>query len=305
MTFFKDLLADLVDKRLWPVAAGLVAALIAVPLALSKPAPSHEEAQAAQARAAARAARATAEAQPAVSLVPVGQKAQRRLRGMGAKDPFEQRNVVKVDRAPDAKAPETPPTDAAQGGADTGSGGAAPDAGSPAAPVGPVAPPKAGPPAGRLFTTYKVNVRFGEAGAERVRRNVPRLTALPSSSDPVVVFMGVLSDGKTAAFLVTSDATAQGDGTCKPTRDNCTYVYMREGEEQYFDVAAGTAGLQQYVLKVLDLKKVTVRSKAVADRANARESRAGRSVVRSEVGRASALRYSRASGTLHASGVAR
>ena len=37
-TFFLDLWQDLREKRLWPVAAGLAVAIVALPVALVKPA---------------------------------------------------------------------------------------------------------------------------------------------------------------------------------------------------------------------------------------------------------------------------
>lgn len=297
MTFFKDLLADLIDKRLWPVAAGLLVALVAVPLVLSRPAPTDAQARAEQQAAAAKAAQVAAAAQPVVSLGPARDGRTRRMRGLSARDPFKApKPKVTVSTAPDQPKPQPAQTDAGSKGGNGTDGGAKP-APSPTpggdAPATRVAPKK-------LATTYKVDLRFGEAGAQRVRRDVPRLTALPSSSDPIVVFLGVLGDGKTAVFLVTSDATAQGDGRCKPSRSDCTYVYLRKGQEEYFDVAVGTAGLAQYVLKVLDIDKVATSAQRAARSRYRRESKAGRTILRAEVGAHGALRYSAASGTLSA-----
>ena len=68
MTFFRDLISDLLTKRLWPVAVLLVGALIAVPVLVSKPAPHDEQAAAAARSTANQAAKESAAAQPVVSL---------------------------------------------------------------------------------------------------------------------------------------------------------------------------------------------------------------------------------------------
>ena len=51
------------------------------------------------------------------------------------------------------------------------------------------------------------------------RKDVKRLQALPSNDEPVLIYLGVLKDNKTAVFLVDSGVVAQGDGTCKPSPD--------------------------------------------------------------------------------------
>ena len=144
-----------------------------------------------------------------------------------------------------------------------------------------------------------MDVRFGELGAEKTHNDVPRLTALPNSTSPIVVFVGVLNDGVTAVFLVTSDAAPHGDGSCKPDKNSCTYVYMKAGDTETLDVVAGTAGLAQYELKVLRVHKASTASAQEALRTYARESRAGRDILGTEGNQLLTLRYSRISGKLY------
>ncbi len=267
MTFFRDLLADLISKRLWPVALALVVALVAVPVVLSKPAP-HVEEHSAEAEAAMRAAQAAAQTEPIVSLTAAPKGRTHRLHGLDSRDPFKQRHLPQASKA----------------GALEGGAGGVPESETT------VTPPAEAP---KHYTLYGVDLRFGEAGAQRTRRDLPRLTALPSSSDPVVVFLGVLKDGNTAVFMVISEAAADGDGTCKPDKKNCAYVYLQEGETEFLDVAAGTAGLVQYELKLNKIRKHVTTSAGIARRAYLRESIAGRDILRAEVGRVSRdLRYS-------------
>ena len=87
-------------------------------------------------------------------------------------------------------------------------------------------------------------MRFGpsEATTRPPRKDVKRLQALPSSDEPVLIYLGVLKDKKTAVFLVDSGVIAQGDGTCMPSRTTCETIHIKEGETEFFDVAPEDAG---------------------------------------------------------------
>jgi hypothetical protein len=297
MTFFKDLLADLVSKRLWPVAIALLAALVAVPLALSKPEPRDQGAAAAAQAAALKAQHDAAAAEPVVSIAADGTQNHHGLHGH-AVDPFKQHHLVTAS-APDAS------TTGALAGSTTGGSSGGTGTSTPAAPqrVGGTQGTPGLPPEPKVlpktYTTYHVDVRFGEAGAERTHKDLPRLSPLPSSTDPVVVFVGIEKDGQTATFLVTSDATPQGDGSCEPSKTTCTYIHLKKGQEEFLDVMSGTAGLRQYVLKLLDVNKTTTTSASVAAAAFNRESASGRDILRSEVSSLGRLRYNAVSGTLY------
>jgi hypothetical protein len=295
MTFFRDLFADLVNKRLLPVAIGLLVAAIAVPVLLSSGEPASDPAatRAAQEQAAQAAADASA-AQPIVAVQASNATANRKLTGLSRKDPFKQQHVPKAATTPtDSTSGSTAPSS----GGDTGSSGGTGNSGGTGG-----SGDSGGGSAPTTYTTYKVDVSFGEAGATKSRKDVPRLSPLPNSSDPIVIFLGVSrSDKQTrAVFLVTSDAVATGDGACKPKDDDCTYVYLAENETEYFDVQAGTAGLAQYELSIKDIKVSHTTSKSAALARYARESRAGREILRAEAGRTRALRYDRTRGVITA-----
>jgi hypothetical protein len=296
MTFFRDLFADLVNKRLLPVAIALLVAAVAVPVLLSSGEPASDPAatRAAQEQAAKAAADASA-AQPIVAVQATG-TTNRKLTGLSRKDPFKQQHVPKVATTPtDSTSGSTTPSSG-----DTGSSGGSGHAGGSGGSGG--SGDTGGGSAPKTYTTYKVDVTFGEAGATKSRKDVPRLSPLPNSSDPIVIFLGVSRTDKQtrAVFLVTSDAVATGDGACKPKDDACTYVYLAENETQYFDVQTGTAGLAQYELTVKDIKVSHTTSQSAALKRYARESRAGREILRAEAGRTRALRYDRTRGVITA-----
>ncbi|QEC49374.1 hypothetical protein FSW04_18560 [Baekduia soli] len=125
-----------------------------------------------------------------------------------------------------------------------------------------------------------MSVRFGEDGAQKSYPDLARLTPLPSADNPFFVFLGVKADQKTAVFLVSSDAVATGDGTCKPSASVCQEIELKKGDVEFFDLGSGTAGVVQYELELTGIAKVKAATAASAARARARESAAGRDFLR-------------------------
>lgn len=289
---------SLVQRRLLPVAILLVAALLAVPVVLSKdaepapvvPVPTGED----------KAATASAGvAEPIVDLVEDGERTKRR-RVLGArKNPFQPAKAPKVKKAaaPVALAPAPAPS----GGSSGGSGGSA------VLPSGPSSPPTAAPPASTPpFATppaaeepkprhelYSLTVRFGDSTGEQLEKmNLARLKPLPSVEDPILVYLGLAKDKKTAIFLVDEAVVAQGDGSCKPDPSNCETIHMRVGDTEFFDVEdeAGTV-TAQYQMDLLEIERSTTASASKARAARAHASKAGRKVLRARRAQVGPLRY--------------
>lgn len=270
MTFLRNLGHDLVDKKLWPVAVLLVLGVIAVPFLLG----GGEEPASAPV-AAAPVAGAAAIAPPATAEVAVAvEEPLLRKRSGRTRDPFKQQYVVTTK-------------DGAVTSAVTGGSGVAPGVGStgtkttpatgtggtttgPAAPVKPVTPatPKAAPPKLDPLDVYRVALRFGEPGEQKTMRNIARLSPLPDSDLPFFIFLGVLSGGKKAVFLVGADATVTGDGTCRPSRANCETVEMGRGDTVFLDRET-SEGVTQYELDLLSVTRRTSAQAVAARRAQA------------------------------------
>jgi hypothetical protein len=271
MSAVRSIFNDLVDRRLWPVALALVAALVAVPVMLSGGASAPAPDPAAPLAGAAPAASPTAQAAISVSTPSTAP----RHRPGSVRNPFAQHK---------AKAAATPTTPAAATPAAIGTGSL------PSSPVGlglptgpsvvPIVPSSGG---GTTKTTvtdvWHVDLRFGDAGNQKVRHDIPRLTPLPSTTDPFFIFLGVLSDHKTAVFLVSSDATATGDGTCKPNPTQCDTIEMKAGDTEFFDVAQGNAGVVQYELDLLKVSHGKVKSTKATASAARKVSKGGKLVV--------------------------
>ena len=133
--------------------------------------------------------------------------------------------------------------------------------------------------------TYHVSVRFGVDGGKLTTiRDVARLSPLPSVTDPFFVYLGVLkvstSNTKRAVFIVSSDATPNGEGACHPTKQDCEAVELTVGQTAYFDATAPDGKVTQYQLQLAGIHKTVVKSEAKASAAFARHSVAGAELLR-------------------------
>jgi hypothetical protein len=125
-----------------------------------------------------------------------------------------------------------------------------------------------------------VSIRFGLNGGKlTTMRDVARLSALPSVTDPFFVYLGVIETATThekrGVFLVSSDATPNGEGSCHPTKNDCESVELTLGQTAYFDYTAPSGAVTQYQLELAGIHKTAVRAEAKASAAFARHSVAG------------------------------
>jgi hypothetical protein len=285
MGFLRSIVTDLVEKRLWPVAILLVLALAAVPVLLGRGA--EPEPGPSAAAPAAPASTPAARAQIAVDVpVPANRERDGKLR-----NPFKQRGATAAAPAtapapPIATAPSTTGTAPQAGNRDTSSGPAIADPGPPAVdvtPPGPTPPaepaePDAAAPKADSLDAYRISLRFGRTGKVTTRRDLARLTPLPTVDNPFFVFLGVLEGGKRAVFLVSADAKPTGDGVCKPRPADCQTLELRVGDTEYFDIARAE-GTVQYELELVSIRKEGAGSASEAVAARARASKAGGKVL--------------------------
>jgi hypothetical protein len=259
MTFLRNIGADLVEKRLWPVALGLLVALVAVPVLLSsspKDEPAGNEPSAAVASAALNTPKAVTLDTKAIG---------RRVRGGSSKNPFKQLFVPKVKVATTAPATtkaDTTPKSATPSPTNNNTG---------STPNSPSTPKT-------QLSVYRATLRFGQPGDMNEISDIPRLTPLPSIENPFFVFLGVKEDGETLVFLVSSDAKATGDATCVP-KDTCETIEMKAGDTEMFDVTDDSGATQQYQMDVVKVSKVKATSAKAARAARARHSKAGAALL--------------------------
>jgi hypothetical protein len=283
MKAVNDIWRQLVGRRLLPLAIILAAALVAVPFALGK-----ESADAPKPKILPVDQTAAAKTKTLVSLAgPAPSTKRRKVLGSKA-NPFlgEKLPKVKEDKSVKTAAtggststPSTSTPDPA-GTAPTTSGGSVPVTSAP--PTG-TAPDEE--PAPKTYAMQELTVRFGESEGAPKRRSVKRLQALPSAATPVLIYLGVLKDGKTAVFLVDKGVSAVGDGSCVPTPDKCETVRLKAGETEFLDVVDETGNVTaQYQLDLLKIHNANSGSAARASRAG--DDRPVRSVRRARWGAA-------------------
>jgi hypothetical protein len=278
--FIRNILTDLVEKRLWPVAVLLVAALIATPVILGggdETAPplttSLEDGST-----------------PAEFVATEDDTTARE--GGRDRNPFTAPSDVKPAPAAEPSAGTTGTTSGA-GPVGSGTGGVSGGAGYDV-PAGSISGLNDVTPIGGSTRTatpvktgakdsYAVDIRFGKEGTLTSQRNVPRLSPLPSSADPFFVFLGVLADGETALFLVSSDAEATGDGKCLPSLANCERVEMQAGQTEFFDVTTPEGETVQYQLDLVKVARERNATASAAAAARTRESAEGREILRNAV----------------------
>jgi len=232
---------QLVQRRLWPVALLLVAALAAVPVLLA----AEPERVASPADPVPALSADDELAEPVVAKVAAGDRTRRR-RVLGIrKDPFKPAPVKTkkasatnhnarhvTGGAKPATGQTTPTTGTTTPTTVTGGGDYA---GTPAPPV--VAPRKPTYPADSII------VRFGDATSDELPKGVlEKLSPLPDDEEPLLVYMGLTKKGKKAVFLVDAALTPTGDGTCKPHPSSCETVELSRGETEFFDVVDPETG---------------------------------------------------------------
>jgi hypothetical protein len=248
--FLNDVYRDLRDRRLLIPAAALVVALIAVPAFLS----SSSSTQSAAPLAPSGAAKGATAAQPAVLARELGNTDYaKRLQPSETKNPFRRQFAIpKVT----STVQQSSLTESPAGSSGTASTSTTPAAATTASPPQSTQPaPAASPspaPQLKLFA-YRVSVAIGPAGALVRRDNVKRLTFLPYDSKPMVAFLGVTEDRKSAIFLVDDDVSSvEGDGHCIPGRNSCKFLELKLGDKA--SLAWAPQGDKIFNLKLLGIK---------------------------------------------------
>ena len=280
MSFLNDTWRFLVQRKLLPVALLLLGAAVAVPMLLKEePAPAPPPQVAVKSDK-----QAVLATDPIVTQAADGDRAGRRRVLGSRKDPFKPQATPTPTPKPETAPAAEKPADAgapADGGDKGSSVGASP------APTVPVTPKKK-----KTYELYELAVRFGSTSADVKKRSVKRLQALPSAGNPVLIYLGVLDDKKTAVFMLDSGVVAQGDGECKPTRTTCETIHIREGETEFFDItnADGSAG-GQYQLDVIKIRKKSTTNAGQAKAAKARVSKKGQQILRARIAGDGPLRY--------------
>ncbi len=267
--FLQDVFYDLKDRHLLPIAAILLVALVAVPIALSQSGSESEEPTGGGAGASS-ASQSGAETGELVSKAAPGLRDyRRRLKHLQAKDPFIQQysgegsteSVTSAESSVPAESGSseegvytepsssegsfTTPTESSSGGEEGGSNPA---------------------PGKTRYYSYAIDVKVSAGGSKddeapsvdgepTVRRNLPELTMLPSRKQPAIVYMGSTRDGKKALVVVSSDVESIfGDAQCVLGSKTCQMLALEPGLPETF-VYGGNS--RTYKIELLKIHLVT------------------------------------------------
>lgn len=143
------------------------------------------------------------------------------------------------------------------------------------------------------WTLYSVDVRYGMGSFDTERSNIARLTPLPSASNPEVMFMGLMNSGQQAVFLLGAGVVASGPGLCRPERAHCAAVVLEPGQTELLTVTTEGDAHQDH-LRVTSVSKQVTDSQSDATAAYQRVSAAGRC----ELDLANPVSYSQSEGAL-------
>ena len=270
----QSLFEDLKEKRLWPVALALVVALIAIPLLLSKPAESTPSAApVTPATPATGSGGSLAAFQPVVNTEGAkSSQIRKSLKGFNEKDPFKVQGLNGGGGgggSSDAGSVQVADSSAGGSGDTSATGGSGGSSGSATPSPESTSQQESGSSgSGLQYFKFTVDVRFGKSTNPLDKKTLDQFRALPSSQNPVVVFMGVKTDGETAVFLVSSASSTTGEGKCVPD-DTCTFLYMKAGEQQSFESVDGNDQVVTYVLKMLQVNMEKTDAPEAASSSNA------------------------------------
>lgn len=296
--YLNVLISDLREKRLWPVAAVLLIALLAVPVLLSSKSSGTPVAQvpplAVPVTQLAAYPAVSVQTSPAVSDLP----------GNG-RDPFTQQKpsgspttssaTTTTTSTPTSttplsgigagsgttgtlgSAPSTLPTSGSGGSGTSPSSGSGGTTTSPTTST-PSAPPA--PPALAANEAYHVTVAITNAGGGLDSIDpLERLSLLPSGHQPLLVELGVLKGGGRVLFAVQPGTVVSGPGSCTPGPIDCEILALgRDQVEQLSKQStSGTVSVGQFAVTAIKADQFS--SAAAANQARNLASASGRHLL--------------------------
>ena len=235
-----DVLKDMRDRRLVVPAIALLVAIVAVPILLSSsPDPAVPAAPLAPDPEAAA-------VEPGVFAVQeIGVRDYReRLNALDRNNPFGDR-FEPDDPAGSAEGAQLAPADMGEPVATPKPSGVTEPAPSSSGDVTGetgTTPPAPVVDEERYVLVPRVDVEVGIVDRDR-RRTIEGVKAgdlLPEKKTPVAMFLGNRDDSSLATFLVSRDVSAvNGDGSCKPGKNNCEFLRLKDGDSAYLRFADG------------------------------------------------------------------
>ena len=311
--FLNSVKADLLDRRIAPlVAVGVVALLAAVGYVAfgggsSSPTPATGSTPALSA-----AAGGIAVSQPTTSkAVAETTNGVAEQRQGASRNPFAPLpSVARLQAAETAKtasatsvatSPPSSSTSSASSSTGSGSGSVTQPKSEPApsTPTKPATPAKPQP-------GYDVVVLFGvippETPAESAQltpyENIKLFTALPSAQLPLIAYRGVTAKGKSATFTLVGEVILHGGAVCLPSASQCQAIGLKAGQTEQLEYLTPGGQAITYELRIVSISSKSASAASVKDLLGD-SSKAGRELLSREgLMTLPGLRYSSQAGVL-------
>ena len=92
-------------------------------------------------------------------------------------------------------------------------------------------------PAPKSYDKYDLTVRFGASDTGDLKRmTLPRLQPLPKDDLPVVIYLGVSKDGKSAHVPAGEGRGGRRRRRLRPDPEDCETLRLGVGETEFLDV---------------------------------------------------------------------
>jgi len=257
--FVSDLYYDLRDRRLLPLLALILVAIVAAPFLLKSDAEEVEPVPGPAPEVGIQ--QASEKTLTVVKAAPGLRNYRKRLGRRAPTDPFKQRFTAPVLEGSELNEESTTTTtegggsssgESSTGGASGGSGEGAPSGGG-----------EASPQPGRLtFFAFAVDVRISKARTKpdgsvekskpEDREKVIAPAPLPSPKVPVVTYMGIGGKDHLPLFMVSEDVTAVfGEGKCISGTSHCQLIELEPGQPEIFEYGENKVRYKINVLKLV------------------------------------------------------
>jgi len=127
--------------------------------------------------------------------------------------------------------------------------------------------------------TYRVDASIVDATGVRSIGGLGRLSPLPSVSNPLVEYLGVLKNRRAVAFLVNPGAVPKGPGACVPRTGACQLLVLKPGQVEALGIRTTSGSVLQASIAVSGWSVVRHSSVAAALKVRAQEVPQGRTLV--------------------------
>lgn len=109
------------------------------------------------------------------------------------------------------------------------------------------------------YADYEAKVfmrRDGATTKPRLFSRLSRYQLLPADSRPVLSFLGIRPDKRTAVFLLAGGVDVAGRGRCAPSTDKCTFLTLQPGQSVKLETPMW-AGSQTFTLRFAGVAMIT------------------------------------------------